>query len=448
MAAHAVNLHAEEPLTRLVIPGTFGDKVYEQVKVVATTDQGLKIVHSAGISMVPFKSLPKEWLDRYKPGGAPATPAPATPAPAVAATTTAPASPAAAPQATAEGFDPSCLVFIKTDSGSGSGFVARAEGRTYVYTNAHVLCGSPGSFTKKIVSIKTAAGKTIPTPYELELSNISDATSETGLEDLARFPIVLQEGEAAYDIGGLETTDLMSKKVVAFGNSQGGDVMTSLPGAVIGLGTDRIEISCQIVPGNSGGPVLVKDTRQVVGISTYATSGERDIWQSGTRFEGVRRFALRPERVTKWRKMLYTSLMTSLAELRAFDRDTLSLAAAGCLEPRPNRGGFEVPSHRRGDFVIRQVLMDGSQHSLGAAISEGIGRVNGRLSGAQGRIAVVEVVPVFANFFTTVAAASASQMSSLGIADRAPYLKKFIPGLIEIRKYYHEFFIQQGGRFR
>lgn len=431
---------AQDAPKRLVVPGTFGDKVYEEVKVMATTEQGVKIVHSGGITVVPFASLPKEWQEKY-----PAPSAPAPPPPAAAAAS--PGASGAAPVAAPGGFDPTCLVFIKTDSGAGSGFVARADGKTYVYTNAHVLCGEPGCFTKKIVSIKTAAGKVIPVPYEVELSNMVESTEK--LEDMARFPIVLKEGEAAYEIGGLNPATAMAQPVVAYGNSQGGDVMTSLDGSILGLGTDRIEISCEIVPGNSGGPVVLKDSRQVVGISTYLTDGDRDIWSSSTRFTQVRRFALRPERVTKWRKMQYTSLMMSLAELAAFDRDTLSLAAACCLNPRPNRGGFDVPSQQNGDFIVRQVLVDGTKHSLGATISEGISRVNGRLAGATGVMAVNDVVPIFATFFSNVASASASQMSNLGSADRVPYIKQFIPALLTVRRKYHDQFIQEGAtRFR
>lgn len=433
---------APDTMKRLVVPGTFGEKTYDNVRVMGATEQGLKVVHDAGISVLPFKSLPQEWQTKYAP------PAPTEP------TTTMPDAPASGSSKTTapssgEGFDPACLVFIKTDAGSGSGFVARVDGRTYVYTNAHVICGEPGSFTKKIVSIKTATGKAIATPYDLELSNMSDATSEKGLEDLARFPIALKEGEPAYDIGGLDVSSSMDQAVIAYGNSLGGDVMTSLKGSIVGLGTDRIEISCNIVPGNSGGPVLFKDTRQVVGVSTYLTTGERDIWAGGTQFGNVRRFALRPEKVTKWRKMLYSSLMSSLAELQAFDRDTLSLAAACFLNPRPNRGGFDVPNNRQGNYVIREVLADGSKHHLGATIVAGITRVNQRLAGANGTLAINDVVPVFATFFASVAGESDSQMSSLAIADRAPYIKQFIPELVELRGKIQARFIQEGNtRYR
>lgn len=353
--------------------------------------------------------------------------------------------------APAEGasFDARCLVIIKTDRGSGSGFIAQAGGKTHVYTNAHVICGTPAGFTSKIVSIKTASGQNIPVPYEIELSNNYDPEAAHGLEDVARFPVSLKEGEPSYTLADTNLSVSVNQRVTAYGNSLGADAVTSLSGMVLGLGTDRIEISCEIVPGNSGGPVVLTDTKQVLGISTYLNAAKRDIWTNGTVFDRVRRFAVRPDKVTKWRKMQYTSLMSSLAELKAFDRDTLTLAAACYLNPKPNRGGFDVPSQPRGDYIIRQVIADGSKYALGAVISSGIARVNQKLGGTKTTISISNVVPVFAEFFASVAQASSSQISSLSLADRAPYLKQFIPELLEIRKAVHAQFLNEGAtRYR
>jgi hypothetical protein len=346
-------------------------------------------------------------------------------------------------------FDASCLIIIKTDHDSGSGFIAQVDGKTYVYTNAHVICGTPEGFTSKIESIKTASGRNIPTPYEIELSNTYDPNSSHGLEDVARFQVTLKEGETAYALAETDFSISINQRVTAYGNSLGGDAVTSLDGAVLGLGKDRIEVSCEIVPGNSGGPIVLTDTKQVIGISTYLDAGKRDIWTRGTVFEKVRRFAVRPEKVTQWRKMQYTSLMSSLAELKAFDRDTLTLSAACYLDPKPNRGGFDIPSRPRGDYVIRQVIVDGSRFTLGAAISSGIARVNQRLGAGKGTMAITQVVPVFAEFFTSVAQVSSSQISMLSNADRAPFVKQFIPELLEIRKTIHANFLNEGAtRYR
>jgi hypothetical protein len=442
-------------------------KVLRGVKMRKVEGAGISMIHADGIGTIAVEQLPENLKEKYDLGPnalisviqqaqtsfltKPASNNAAPTEPVLDKPATQPVRGAAAPS-----FDPALLVFIKTASnegtGSGSGFIAKSNGKTYVYTNAHVLCGEIGSFTTKITSIKTASGRVIPTPYELELSEVTDTTSESGLEDLARFPITMKEGESAYEISALDSNTAMNGRVIAYGNSLGGEVITSLNGTILGLGTDRMEISCAIVPGNSGGPVLLEQTKKVIGISTYLTNGRGDIWARGTKFDQVRRFALRPEKVTKWRRMLYTSLMSSTVELNAFHRDTLSLAAACYLNPKPNNAGFDVSVQSKGDYELRKVLVEGSKHSLGQTITAGMARVNQRLGGGFGGgktlMSVQGVVPYFAEFFNTVAQASSSQMQSMQNADRAPYLKQFIPELVRIRSEIHAIFLRQAERFR
>lgn len=430
---------AVDTFEKIVIQGPFGVKEYLNVKVMGTTDKGVKIVHDGGIAVVPADALPRGW------NGDESARVPTNPSGEVTAEASDTAIKASA---ILKQFDPRCLVFIKTDKGSGSGFIATAKGKSYVYTNAHVICGEPGGFTSKLLTVKTGAGRVIPLPYRIELSEVSDPTAPHGLEDMARFPVTLKDDEVAYEFADENAIPEVGAKVTAMGNSLGGDVLTKLDGQIIAAGIDRIEISCEIVPGNSGGPV-VDDKNRVVGISTYAdASGKRDIWTSGTRFSKVRRFALRPEKVNKWRPMTYVALMTSLKELASFDRDTLSLAAACFVNPRPNRGGFDVPTVQKGNYVVKQIIIDGASSTLGAVISGGIARVNQRLGAAKGTLAIAGVVPVFAQFFNEVADASTSQANSLAGTDRVPYLKQFIPQLLEERRGIHADFVQQAARFR
>lgn len=430
---------AEDTFEKVEVKGAFGVKEYQNVKVLAVTDKGVKIVHDGGISLVPANALPQGWnggADALSTGKSMVEPPPDAAVPAV------------KPEAVLKHFDPRCLVFIKTDKGSGSGFIAMVKGKSFVYTNAHVLCGEPGSFSAKLVSVKTGAGRAIPLPYRLELSDAYDPNSPHGLEDMARFPVALKDDEVAYEFAEESAIPEVGAKVIAMGNSLGGDVLTKLEGQILGAGIDRIEINCEIVPGNSGGPV-VDEKGIVVGISTYLDSGgKRDIWASGTRFGQVRRFALRPEKVTKWRPVTYMALMDSLKELASFDRDTLTLAAACFLNPKPNRGGFDVPTVQKGNFIVRQIIVDGSSSTLGAAVSGGIARVNQQLGAARGTIAIAGVVPVFAQFFNDVAAVSNSQTNSIANTERAPFIKQFLPQLLEERREVHADFVRQSARFR
>lgn len=451
---------AQEVIERLEIQGTAGVKVFEHVRVLGVTDKGVKISHDAGIAVLPLAHLPKDLAAKYPSAEAPAS----APAPSAAPMNNGGIEVPPAPHMDAQGnqvaevvksFDPNCLVFIKTEGthggiGAGTGFIALVNGKSYVYTNAHVICGQDGDFTKKIVSIKTAAGRDIPVPYELELSETYDKNAPNGLEDVARFPIFVKSGDKAYEITGLDAADYVGKDVVAYGNSAGAGVMTTLEGKVKALGSDRLEITCEIIPGNSGGPVVLAESKKVIGVSTYLSAGKRDLWTKDTQFGDIRRFAIRPEQVKKWRKMQYTSLITALEELNGFERDTRTMAAACMLNPIPNRGGFEVPATTRGDYVIKDIIVAGSKYPLGATIATGITAVNQRLGSGRGTtLAMQFVVPVFQDFFSKVASKSSSQISSLKTADRAPYLKQYTGRLIEDRLPVHAQFVEEGmTRFR
>ena len=48
----------------------------------------------------------------------------------------------------------------------------------------------------------------------------------------------------------------INDRLYTFGNSDGGQVMTSLNGTCMGMGSDTIEVSIPFVQGNSGGAIL------------------------------------------------------------------------------------------------------------------------------------------------------------------------------------------------
>jgi hypothetical protein len=88
--------------------------------------------------------------------------------------------------------------------------------------------------------------------------------------------------------------------VVVLGNSGGGGVVTNLPGKVVGVGPDRIEVSSEFIPGNSGSPVIHQKTGKVIGVATYLTKRYDDFAQNGAGESVVRRFAYRLDSVKTW----------------------------------------------------------------------------------------------------------------------------------------------------
>ncbi len=166
------------------------------------------------------------------------------------------------------------VLVLETDEGVGSGFLVQENGRVWVYTNRHVI-GSARDLTATDVSGK-----------EIELGELEVVKDL----DLARFATKERRG---LELGGSLST---GQEIAVYGNSQGSGVITRSEGQVLGLSADALEVSSEIVSGNSGGPVLDEEGR-VLGVSTFVTTGwSGDPTMIGTRYVEPRRFALRLDR--------------------------------------------------------------------------------------------------------------------------------------------------------
>ncbi len=177
-----------------------------------------------------------------------------------------------------------CLVLIRAHSGSGSGFLMEMEDGNYLVTNEHVTRMGSG-LTCTLIN-----GTKIPLPDNFEVA---------ANRDLARFRI-----PSGYRVLKMSTTDpVINQKIFAFGNSDGGGVITELKGIVLGVGDTEVEINATIVQGNSGGPIVDENGR-VVAVSTYGTfqQNESDWSKRGTRFNEVRRYGVNFKNIN-WEKV-------------------------------------------------------------------------------------------------------------------------------------------------
>ena len=165
------------------------------------------------------------------------------------------------------------LVVIVCGDKAGSGFIVRDGGRPYLFTNAHVV--QRGA----VIAHRLDGTRLMLGPRD-----------EAVGRDMVRF--ALDESMPAFDLAA-GVPDI-GDPVVVLGNSDGRGVVTEIRGKVIGVGPREIEVDAAFVIGNSGSPVLDRNGR-VIGIATYLRDcrNDEDWSKKDTRFNGIRRFALR-----------------------------------------------------------------------------------------------------------------------------------------------------------
>ena len=165
------------------------------------------------------------------------------------------------------------LVVIVCGEKAGSGFIVRDGGRPYLFTNAHVV--QRGA----VIAHRLDGTRLMLGPRD-----------EAVGRDMVRF--ALDESMPAFDLAA-GVPDI-GDPVVVLGNSDGRGVVTEIRGKVIGVGPREIEVDAAFVVGNSGSPVLDRHGR-VIGIATYLRDcrDDEDWSKADTRFNGIRRFALR-----------------------------------------------------------------------------------------------------------------------------------------------------------
>ncbi|MCF7817826.1 MAG: serine protease, partial [Kiritimatiellales bacterium] len=177
----------------------------------------------------------------------------------------------------------SALVFVETGSGRGSGFIAEMDGKTYLFSNQHNFLGADN------IHLRAMHGGLLE-PVSFEFCKT---------RDLVRFELKTDDAKNVKVLQLAEGNPEINQPITVYGNSAGGNVATELKGKILGVGPSDIEVDADIVPGNSGSPVL--DARgRVLGVATYITFGlelakddhGKQIYQ-GTRFKDARRYGVR-----------------------------------------------------------------------------------------------------------------------------------------------------------
>ena len=228
------------------------------------------------------------------------------------------------------------LIIIECDEGSGSGFLLAMDGKTYLVTNEHVVrsAGTP------------RARRLDGTP--LDLGSFSVATDR----DLARFEVV------GCSVKPFETSDSLPNTgdvVVMYGNSLGGGVATESKGFIQGVGPHRLETNNEIVPGNSGSPLVGADGK-VLGVAAFVDRHGSEEWTvKNTRYEGTpRRFAVRLTNVS-WKPVDRRRYERQIATLKEYETYWEYLLPYLCLDTIDVDEGKLVFNDMKGhDFKLKK----------------------------------------------------------------------------------------------
>lgn len=211
------------------------------------------------------------------------------------------------------------VVIIESDGGTGTGFFVTLAGRTYLYTNLHVIGDMSG------LQVTDYHGNRV------ELGALEISASD----DLARFSVERRPALVFADRVELDSD------VTAYGNSAAGGVITLERGKVLGIAGHQFETSAAIQRGNSGGPITDGEGR-VIGVSTYATAPFNDTLAKGTRYAKVRRYALRPQMFTDWVAVSPTDVARDVEFIRS-KGEHLGMIIFSYIILRQGAGQVEVP---------------------------------------------------------------------------------------------------------
>lgn len=228
----------------------------------------------------------------------------------------------------------SCFVFIEDQVGAGSGFIAMAGEKPYVFTNQHVVAGHPG-FRCTLLDrspLKLGAASAVVGHDILFFATDSEVK---GLEVMT----------------DLEQNAAIGDDIAVLGNPEGARVIKPLLGKLVGIGPNLVEVSAEFVPGNSGSPIVHLKTGKVIGIASYVTVRDTDSIISQHEPE-VRRFGYRLDTVKEWQPVVWAAYHQEFATIEQVRMRSQEIVAL--IQDIAQDAGF-VPEHYQ-SAVLRTPL--------------------------------------------------------------------------------------------
>jgi hypothetical protein len=295
-------------------------KVYRTVVIRKVEETGVSFAHEGGVATLDENSAPAAWVSRFRLGirkPEPPPPGDASPAPVAAASTPKSSSGKSEKNSVVRAKLPGVFL-VQSETSKGSAFLVARDGSTWLYTAAHVLTEGKG------LTVKNSDGAKLTEFGKCQIAEDCD---------LARIEVSVKP-ELALTV--VQAGAKVDQEIIAVGNSGGSDVLTLLNGKITALGPKEVEVSASVIEGNSGGPVMLADSGEVVGVVCRAEAARDDVWSADTDFAKVRRFATRIDREIPWRAAALDSLRTENERITKFDSRTRLVFAMAALQPGQN----------------------------------------------------------------------------------------------------------------
>ena len=220
------------------------------------------------------------------------------------------------------------LVFVTGADGAGSGFIARMNEANFLFTNDHVAAGIKGAGFKTLDGTKVTGGA---------------AASAVG-HDI--FRMQLGPGGTPFEVMlKVDENAAIDDEVVVLGNAEGGGVINTIKGKIVGLGPQLVEVDAPFQPGNSGSPIVHLKTGKVIGVATYLTIKKYDAaTKEVLKAPVIRRFGYRLDSVKTWQPVNWPAFYAQAAEIQAIE--TLTGDLDGFLtDLSKNKGRVTAGAH-------------------------------------------------------------------------------------------------------
>lgn len=201
-----------------------------------------------------------------------------------------------------------CLVEIKGDNGSGSGFFANIEGKDFIVTNLHVLSGNEEvEFYASNGEAITIGGIFGAEDYDIALIQVDSPPATLSIQE------------------EIDKQKLENKKVIVPGNALGDGVFSAIRGKVLAVGPQLIEVDAKFVSGHSGSPIIAKDVLgnyTVLGVATFTRTTELRGRDKLSRYDNTRWYGYRLDNIEKWQKVSWDRFAKEAARLYEIENRT------------------------------------------------------------------------------------------------------------------------------